>query len=148
MEEYVNLIQTLNRIGTDVRVKYKQQLKSHNKIASGKLYNSIDYKLVITETNIRLYFLAQDYWIYVENGRKAGKMPPISAIKGWMVKKGIADINGASYKISRSIGKNGIRPSPYLRNIKETLVNDYTDDIMAAFNKDVELQLNKIIENK
>lgn len=66
--EYTNLINTLNQIGLEVRNKYKDKISS----ATGKLYNSIDYKVTISSDSIKLLFIAEDYWINVEEGRKAG----------------------------------------------------------------------------
>lgn len=144
--DFTNLNETLTILGELVKSQYKSQLSKGNSIATGKLYNSVDYKLTFTESGVKLYFTALDYWVYVENGRQAGKMPPISVIKRWMVVKGIADTNNTLWKIARSIEKYGIKPKPYLRQIKQELPS-FKDDIMKALNKDIKIEMEKQIKN-
>lgn len=143
--EFTNLEQTMDMIGDLVRSQYKARLKQGGHISTGKLYNSIDYRLVITENGIKLYFIALDYYIFIENGRKSGKMPPISDIKKWMTSKGLND-NKKAYAIARNIAKKGIKPSPYLREIKSKLPSFY-DDIQTAIEKDITIEMEKIKQN-
>lgn len=49
------------------------------------------------------------YGLYVEKGRRPGKMPPIGAIQGWASRKGINP-----YVLARSIARKGTRPRPYM----------------------------------
>lgn len=140
--EFTNTIDTLELIGQLVRDQYRGQLKKNGNISTGKLYNSIGYKIEVTDTGVNLYFLALDYYIYIENGRKSGKFPPINVIKKWMVSKGIPESNNTAYVIARKISKKGIPAKPYLRNIKKELPS-FTDDITKAIEKDLEDYLNK-----
>ena len=144
--EFNNLHNKLVEIGEYVRDKYKENLKSNNHYATGKLYNSIEYKLTVTENSIKLYFVAADYWIFIEEGRSPGRMPPVDVIEHWMVNKKIPGNKGTAYKIARSIGLNGTHANPYLRNIKTELVNNFKDDIEKALSTDVKIELNKIKE--
>lgn len=143
--EFNNTITTLNKIGELIRDTYKGKLKAGGHIATGKLYNSINYKLVVTDNDIKLFFLAEDYYIHIEEGRRAGaKMPPVQAIKKWMIAKGIKDNGKISYLISRSISRKGIKPSPFLREIKSTLKN-YRIEIEEALNKDLKEEIKEIV---
>lgn len=50
------------------------------------------------------------YGRYVEFGRNPGRMPPVSAIKLWVVRKGIAtgkEADSVAFLIARSIGRHG-----------------------------------------
>lgn len=141
----------LNTIGELVVEQYKSDLKTNpkkygngrNSIASGKLFNSVNYKLNVDD-NLKLYLTLDDHYIYVEEGSKfTTKMPPLSVIKKWMVDRGISGKN-LEYKIQRSIFKKGIKPKPYLRDIKQTLKNNYKDEIEKALKKDIKI----FIENK
>lgn len=139
--EFKNLEETLELIGQLARDQYKDKLKTgkpYNSIATGKLFNSIDYRVDLTNNGIKLSFVdLPDYYIYVENGRKpGGKMPPISIIKKWIKDRGIPNKPGLEYIIARSIGENGIKPKPYIREIKITLKN-YIDEIEDAITKDI-----------
>lgn len=153
VSEYKNLNQTLKIIGELVAEQYQFDLKNNpkkygngkNSIASGKLFNSIDYKIVFDGKTIKLFFVAEDYYIFIEEGSIfTTKMPPINSIRSWMVSKGIESNNKTEWKIQRSIFKNGIRPKPYLRDIKQTLKNLYKDEIENALKKD----LKEILKNK
>ena len=137
--EYKNLIKVLNDIGNEITENYKSELQRNKKIATGKLYNSIDYKLIIEDKSIKLIFIAEDYFLDVEEGRKAGsKMPPLNKIKEWMRVKGI--INRDPYLIARSISLKGIRAIPSLKKTRE--MNKYTNIIAKALEADYAL-LNK-----
>lgn len=144
--EYTNLIKILNTIGTEIRDKYKEKIKT-GAYATGKLYNSVQYKVNVTDNSVKLSLNLEDYWINVENGRVAGKkMPPISVIRKWMLNKSIPDKNGLAYLISRKISKKGIKAKPYLRQTKNEVIPNYMDDITKAINKDLKESI-KTIKN-
>lgn len=144
--EYTNLIKILNTIGTEIRDKYKEKIKT-GAYATGKLYNSVQYKVNVTDSSVKLSLNLEDYWINVENGRAAGKkMPPISVIRKWMLNKSIPDKNGLAYLISRKISKKGIKAKPYLRQTKNEVIPNYMDDITKAINQDLKESI-KIIKN-
>lgn len=80
--EYTHLTEALKEIGEVMRDKYKEKLKANGVYATGKLYNSVDYKITVTEGNTELHFTALDYWIHIEKGRKPNsKMPPVDQIR-------------------------------------------------------------------
>lgn len=79
---FTHLEEKLSEIGAEVREKYKGKLKANGVYATGKLYDSIDYKLTVKEEGIELYFVALDYWINIEEGRKPNsKMPNVAEIR-------------------------------------------------------------------
>lgn len=47
---------------------------------------------------------------WVERGRRPGKQPPIAAIRGWALERGLVP-----FLVARAIGRRGIRPRPFLR---------------------------------
>lgn len=47
--------------------------------------------------------------IYVEQGRRPGKQPPIAAIEGWARRHGVNP-----YVLARSIGRKGTRKHPFM----------------------------------
>lgn len=132
--EYTNLVNALKDIGEEIVRKYKSELQKKNKIASGKLYNSIDYKLEITPNSIKLIFIAEDYFIEVEDGRAIGKkMPPVDVIKKWCKQKGI--LEKKAYAIARNISLKGIRKIPSLKEART--VSRYNELIKKAIDKDI-----------
>ena len=59
--EYTHLTEALTEIGEAMKEKYKNKLKANGVYATGKLYNSVGYKLTVTEGLIDLKFEAEDY---------------------------------------------------------------------------------------
>jgi hypothetical protein len=92
----------------------------------------------------------EDYWYYIENGRKKGKQPPTKVLgEKWQAKNGISpskilyqmtiDYNQKkgftkrivkklpfqkaakqfAFIVARAIGKNGIKPKPFIDRVTE-----------------------------
>ena len=61
MMVYTHLEEKLSEIGAELRDKYKGKLKANGVYATGKLYNSVDFKLTVNEGKIDLSFVALDY---------------------------------------------------------------------------------------
>lgn len=142
MKKYSNLIEVLETIGEEIVQEYKAELTIRNKVASGTLFNSIKYRIEYNVNGLTLYFIADDYYINVEKGRKpGGKFPPISVIKAWMISRNIPDKSGTAYLIARSIAINGIKGVPELTNIR-TDVDKYTHLLTEALTKDLQLNNN------
>jgi hypothetical protein len=143
--EYTNLENLLIKIGEEISKTYKDKLKA-GAYVTGKLYNSVKYKIEYGEDSVRLIFLAEDYWINIEKGRKAGsKMPPVNEIKKWIIARGIPYKPGLDYKIARSIAKKGIKARPYMKDTVNQLNNKYDKSIAEALSKDIELSLKETI---
>ena len=80
--KYTHLTEALKEIGEVMRDKYKERLKANGVYATGKLFNSVDYKVTVTEGVIHLSFQAEEYYLKIEEGRKPNsKMPPIDQIR-------------------------------------------------------------------
>lgn len=147
MIEYKNMVEVLEKIGETITTQYKEQLKSKRTYSTGKLYNSIKYKLIYTDDGVKLEFVAEDYFVNIEKGRPAGgKMPSITAIKKWMITRGIPDKDNTAYLIARKIARKGIKAKPYLREIQNKLPN-YAAELTAALDKDIRNSINKRIND-
>lgn len=141
--EYTHLTAKLEEIGVIIRDTYKEKLKANGVYATGTLYNSVGYQIVVTEDGIDLKFTAADYYISIEKGRAPNsKMPSIDVIRRWMVTRGLPNKPGLAYVIARSIGIKGIKPKPFLR---DTLleVQVYTPQLKEA----LELDMKEFIDN-
>lgn len=122
----LNKVKIQNIIGKyalSILNKYKEIYPS-DLTSKAKINVSIDGESYDIEFNI------QDYWIYVEEGRKAGKYPNLSAIREWIKVKKILPkpIKGKlptseqlSFLISRGIKEKGIKGKhPLKKAIKDT----------------------------
>ena len=143
-----NLEKKVEEAGKALRETYKDKLKSGGVSATGKLFDSVDYRLEVLEEHIYLYFKAEDYYIHIEKGRKPNsKMPPIEVIRKWMITKGIPDKPGTAFVIARSIGIKGIKPKPFLREAKIE-IKEYETQFKDALLLDVQKYIDENIKGK
>ena len=84
-----------------------------NTLVDSNLYKEMN----ISHDEWGLYsFMINDYVVYVEGGRKAGKkMPPISAIAEWASRKNITNDNKVVWAIAQAIVRDGIPPRPFIQ---------------------------------
>lgn len=151
--EFTNVIQFLNDFGKELADKNKRNLVNDDAVASGKLLNSIRYIFNKNNTSFEISMEMAEYWKYVENGRKSGKFPPISAIREWVNVKRVIPRpyngklpteNQLAFLIARSISKKGIKPKPIFNDTLDDAMNDFENGLEDAFTKDVENEMDKI----
>lgn len=82
--DFENLIEVLDEYGRAVKEKYQENIVYDNAVASGELLNSVKYILQHNQSSYEVSLSLLDYWKYLENGRKAGKFPPINKILDWI----------------------------------------------------------------
>ena len=105
-----------------------------NKVASGKLKDSISVNVVQKKDETIIQVLAEQYSQWVQSGRLPGKKGvPISAIEKWIKDRGLQgrDKSGRfikrrsfAFAIQNNIKKFGIRPSNFLDVALETIGDD------------------------
>ena len=154
LNDYKNLNLILANVGGMIKDEYKERLakkdsKGRNTIATGKLYNSVEYKIKTDDNFIYLYLSLADHWVRVEYDSNWGtKPPPIANIRIWMRSKKLNYYEkGLEYAIQRSIQRNGIKGKHHLQNaIKEVKTTGWIAKLNEALKKDIEYQLNKTIK--
>lgn len=141
---------TIKKITDDFVVELKNRLKANDSNASGTLSNSLKGIVKQNGKYIVISIQLEDYWQFVENGRKAGKYPPISAIRKWISVKPVLPrptksgklptTNQLAYLIGRKISKVGIKPNPFLKpTITDfDLVGKIYDEVTNLLNKQLE----------
>jgi hypothetical protein len=105
-----------------------------NKVASGKLRDSIKTNVVQSQDETIIQIIGEEYARWVQSGRLPGKRGvPISAIEKWIKDRGLTgrDKKGRfikrtsfAFAIQNNIKKFGIRPSNFLDVALETIGND------------------------
>lgn len=75
---------------------------------TGRLQNSIAHSISGTGLEGKVG-PSVAYGLYVELGRRPGKMPPLRAIEGWARRHGINP-----FLVARAIGRKGIKAQPFL----------------------------------
>lgn len=145
---FPNLTNVLNDFGRFLVDEYKDNLILNDKNASNDLYNSINYSIKKGNKEFNVLLELNHYWKYIENGRKAGKMPPISKIEEWIKVKPVLprpNSNGTlpttkqlAYLIARKIGLEGIKPQPLLQQSLDDVMGVMIEFIEEAIYKDLE----------
>jgi len=135
--------------------------QGHNN--TGTLIESVRVDLVETLTGVVLIASNLDYGQYINDGRKPGTMPPVSALAKWVMQRGIAseqrEVNSIAWAIAIAIKKQG---SPtrgaykYSKNGKRT---DWIGQVLEANERiivehieqasivEVEVKFNNVIIN-
>ena len=137
--EFPNLTRVLNDYANSLVDNYRNALSTDGINASSELSNSVKYIIEKDNGKFEVNLELADYWKYVENGRRAGKMPPISAIEKWIEIKPVLPrpYNGKlpttkqlAFLIARSIGENGIEP--------KHILGDRVDNLNTVFLNEIE----------
>jgi hypothetical protein len=152
--ELTELHQILEDYAKDAEEIYKYQISLGGKNASRKLIDNVKSWVVVGENSYEVTLQLQDYWKYIEGGRKAGKFPPVGAIMRWIeVKPIIPRPNDfgkiptpkqLAFLIGRKIEREGIEPFPALKTTKEELDKLYREKISDALGKDVRNYISKL----
>lgn len=131
-----------------IRNEYQDNLIRNDRIASGDLLNNIEYEITRGDFTYTIYVKMKDYWYYVENGRKAGKMPPIDNILRWITVKPVLPRPNAEGKlptpqqlaflIARKIGEEGTEGTQDLRKATDTIWDTFEDRLYEAIDEDVD----------
>lgn len=145
---YENVKAVLNKFGKLLVEEYRNNLTEKNVNASKTLFNSISYIVEGNGTNFVVKLKLEDYYKYVENGRKAGKFPPINKIEKWVEIKPVIPrpmANGKlpttkqlAFLISRKIALEGIKPRPLLQQSIDEVFDEIKERLEEALIKDIE----------
>lgn len=162
---FENTFKVLQQYGRDVANTYRSSLEMNDKKATGKLISSIDYNININGEMLQVFLNLEEYWKYVENGRKAygkhkngewpkGAFPPVGKLIEWIRvrqlptkesthNKNLPTEKQLSYLIGRKIAEEGIKPKPILQGTLDFLNQKYHALIKEAVMKDISEAVSK-----
>lgn len=154
----IEINQTIKEITDRMLELYRNKLIDKNINASNTLSNTATTIVEVDGTTLSVSFNLEDYWKYVEYGRRPGKRPPIDAIERWIkVKPIIPDpINGRipstkqlAFLISRKIGMEGTKAQRPLESAiysdsMELLINQLKNEIVGQLNEQISNEISKI----
>ena len=148
--------QILYDVAYQVAIDYQNELRSFDSIASGSL-NNVDFEVEIKGGTYKIYLILQDYWKYVEYGRKPGKFPNVGKLQEWIKIKPVIPrplTNGIvptekqlTYMIGNSIKEKGIQPKPALANAlkkNETQLNRIKEAVGKSLDKEIKQMLKEL----
>lgn len=129
----------------------KDRLATDGSNATGTLANSIKDIVKFDGKYLTVSIQLEDYWQYLENGRKAGKFPPVEKIKEWIKVKPVIPYtkgkrlpseNQLAFLIGRKISK-GTSPNPFLA----PTIKDFglVDKLYSAIQSMLTNEINEVI---
>jgi hypothetical protein len=163
LNEYA--LAVVERAQSNLRIKRRVRGKVVNRVASGRLLNSLYYNLKIRYNKPTIDFTVSNddagkYADVIEFGRRPGaKMPPVKPIEDWIrlkplklrnrqgefIKATESNIKSAAFAIAKSIGEKGIEGIYYYTEAIDDTWDEYKDKLMESYIKSVE---NRLLLNK
>ena len=136
------LLRIVQNWGNELSENLRNTLRKNKTNASSVLSQSIGSIAKPKKDGFRLTVEMEDYYKYVEEGRRAGKRPPIQNIYEWIQnKKSVQTLISRStdkrkatrslaYVIARKIAKHGTKAQPFIRqNVNEKSLKVLSDRI-------------------
>lgn len=157
----------LKAIAAELLNKYKENLRTFDAVATGKLLNTASQSIEYEGDTITLYFDLESYWYYLENGPRP-HFPPVSVIENWIRIKNIKPaprgrkkaptVKQLAFAICKTMqkGKRDIdgqqkayisRPAlRYMLTDNEQLVQRFITRITEIIEEQSSLQIDSILE--
>lgn len=147
----IEINQTIKEIADRMLELYRNKLIDKNINASNILSDSAEVIVEVNGTTLSVSFNLEEYWKFVEYGRRPGKRPPITAIEEWVTLKPIIPdpINGKipstkqlAFLISRKIGMEGTKAQRPLElavysDSMELLINQLKNEIVGQMKEEL-----------
>ena len=137
---------TLDEYAEKAEELYKRKLTDKGINASYKLLNSVKTTVKRGDDTFTVSINLEDYWIFVENGRKPGRFPPVSKILDWIRIKSVipySDSRGRlpteeqlAFLISRKIAEQGTEGRNVLFETVDELNRHYLPLLQKALDDD------------
>ena len=142
----------INDLCKELLNRYKKAVIDSGHVATGNLAKTATVKARFAGSLFVVTFSLEDYWKYVENGRRPGaKQPPLEPIEEWIKVKHIVPTvkssNGKppttkqlAFVIARGIAKNGIPPAKLLQKTMDEssdLIQKIKDDLTKQFEQQI-----------
>ena len=155
VSDFKHTMKALNDFGQKIVDNYRAELEACN-YQDGQLYRTLSYSVKMGNNSSWLISISlEEYWKYIEYGRRPGKMPPVSAIENWIkvkqilprpitLKSGksvVPTIPQLSFLIARKIGRDGIRPRPFFKQSFEDAKREFLQKIEEAILADIKESL-------
>lgn len=141
-----NFLVTLDEYAREAKELYKRKLTEKDINASYTLLNSVETTVKRNDDVFTVSISLEDYWYYVENGRKPGRFPPIDKILEWIKVKPVipyTDSRGRlpteeqlAFLIARKIANEGTEGRKVLFETVDELNKHYLPLLQKALDED------------
>lgn len=116
-----------------------------NTLVDSKLYKTSSIKINNNDDAV-VSLLINEYEVYVQNGRKSPKMPPVAPIIAWAKSKRIPTDNNTIWAIRKSIADKGIKPRRFIPSVWEHMDENmdkvYFDNIFKSIISEINQYFN------
>lgn len=155
---FSNLAAVLAKYGEAVCEAYRKELRDRGKDASGLLSQSVRYMVNRDGTTYAVDLSLQDYWKYVEYGRRPlSRFPPLDKILEWIKVKPVVPRpmdNGKlptekqlAFLIGRKIAREGIKPTPALDTAVGLTYAQFIEEIGKAITADLSEAVDGVLDS-
>lgn len=140
--------------------RLSEGLKDNNSDASGKLDESISFKVFSNGNKLGYTISMLDYYEFVDEGRKSGKRPPISVLEEWLTYPNVrekirfnsdagfsdSERRSLAYVIAKKIGERGTKGTKFFTNVVNSnlIQRDLLNSLEQSISEDVDLLLSEI----
>ena len=148
--EFKHLEEVLIRYGRELEQRYKWKVPT----ASHDLQNTAKFYIEHNGNRYEVGLNLLDYWYFVENGRRAGKFPPINKIEEWIKVKPVIPRakNGylptekqLAFLIARKIAREGTEGKHTFKNVVDELNNEMLMSIKQAILEDMGDEIERVL---
>ena len=161
----------LDKLGSRLLKEFAKELINQGHKATGSLINSFRKDILFNPSGYRLTFWCNDYGLYLEKKRQAGKYVPIAPLMKWIAQKGMAssnkEVRSIAFAISRAIYLEGIpttgrrtpkgkgsfrfskvgRRTAWISHTAKTNKDIIKDSISKAFKTEINTSITNYIRN-
>lgn len=153
-----NLEKILIDFAYDFQLLLENNIINADMIATRELADSLEVvSFYNNENNFKVVLRGVDYINMIEDGRRAGKMPPLRAILNWIEIKPILprqeldkDITNdqLAFLIARKIGNEGVIGKKLISKTLDDVLDSYRPLLKNAILKDIEKGIYKMMETE
>lgn len=148
-KQFINLEKALLLYGAAIEATFVKELKRNKK--AGKIDKTMYFDIKVVGSVYILQLHIEDYYKYIESGRKPGTFPNVDALVKWInVKKilpkkesGITSSKQLAFLIGRKIKRDGIKPLPILSKTITITKKTFSNLIKEALQQDLNILINE-----
>ena len=143
--------QQLNEFAAATVKRARFYLNVRKKNSTKDLFNSLGWEINTPKNKLRLRFTGMPYAGVVDKGRRAGKMPPISAIRKWINDKPVKlrnkkgqfipkteqAIDSAAYAIALKIKRKGVKGSDFFTDAFNDTFDKFPQQLTRNYSKSI-----------
>lgn len=148
----------LRTFGAEFTADLATKLNDYNNIDTGKLIESMKFSLKRFGTVYSFQFSLNDYYKYLDAGRKAGgKMPPPGVLLAWVKRNNYTMSNGPKNKatnqkslaflIGRKLKLKGRKGNKFfVSTVKDGRIKQLNDDLSKALKTEVTIDIREFVK--